>query len=60
MNKKSIFQLDGRLANSKIIESKMSTIQKNPFFSAAATTGSGYLAVGSEKGEIRLYDKLGM
>ncbi|KAJ3172724.1 hypothetical protein HDU88_006054 [Geranomyces variabilis] len=56
----SIFRLDPRLAGNKLVESQSKTYATKADFSCAATTGKGELVVGSTKGEIRLYNKLGI
>lgn len=60
MNGSSLFQLDPRLAGNKIVSDKAKFYASKNQFSAMATTGNGELAVGSSKGEIRLFDRLGI
>ncbi|KAJ3011098.1 hypothetical protein HKX48_007017 [Thoreauomyces humboldtii] len=56
----SIFRIDPRLANNKLVESEAKQYKTKSDFSCATTTGKGELAVASKKGEIRLYNKLGL
>ncbi|RKP01309.1 hypothetical protein CXG81DRAFT_12182 [Caulochytrium protostelioides] len=53
----ALFQIDPRTAD-KTVNLKSYAVKNG--FTSAATTGKGYVAVASEKGEIRLYNKLGM
>ncbi|ORY42614.1 VID27-domain-containing protein [Rhizoclosmatium globosum] len=58
INHNSIFRLDPRL-ETKLVRSESKTYASNVgAFQCATTTASGKLAVGSSKGDIRLYDKL--
>jgi hypothetical protein len=59
INSSAVFGIDGRLAGNKIVGEKTKQYSKKLHFSATCTTGSGDIAVGSLKGEIRLYNKLG-
>jgi hypothetical protein len=56
-----LFQIDPRLSGNKLVND--STYKKykttNNKFLTFATTEQGYIALGSEKGDIRLYDSLG-
>lgn len=58
INGNSIFRIDPRLSGNKRVESETNEYKSKNKFSCAATTGNGYLAVGSDKGDIRLYNKL--
>lgn len=60
LNGQSLFQLDPRLSGNKIVKEKAKHYATKNQFSAMATTGKGELAVGSSKGEIRLFDRLGI
>jgi VID27 C-terminal WD40-like domain len=56
----SLFRIDPRLSGNKLVESQnQQYISKNQF-SALATTEAGYIAVASEKGDIRLFDRVGI
>jgi hypothetical protein len=59
INQSAIFGIDTRLAGNKIVESQTRQYSKKLGLSATCTTGKGEIAVGSLKGEIRLYDRLG-
>ncbi|KAK4698617.1 hypothetical protein P7C70_g7656, partial [Phenoliferia sp. Uapishka_3] len=54
-----IFRIDPRLAGSKLVDSEFKQYATKADFSVAATTESGRLAVASNKGDIRLFDKIG-
>jgi VID27 C-terminal WD40-like domain len=56
----ALFRIDPRLPGNKLVESQhQQYIAKNQF-SALATTEAGYVAVASEKGDIRLFDRVGI
>jgi hypothetical protein len=55
-----MYRVDPRLAGNKLVESNMKQYASKTGFTAAVTTEQGYIAVGSEKGEIRLFDRLGV
>ncbi|KAH6566409.1 hypothetical protein BASA60_009488 [Batrachochytrium salamandrivorans] len=58
INKNAIFRIDPRLSGNKRVESESNVYKTANMFSVASTTGKGELAVASEKGDIRLYNKL--
>ena len=60
INSKAMFQIDGRLDKNKMVSSSLSQYKTKVGFSAATTTGDGRIAVASEKGEIRLFDRFGL
>lgn len=60
INSKAMFKLDGRQGGNKMVSNSLSQYKTKVGFSAAATTGSGQIAVASEKGEIRLFDRVGI
>ncbi|KAG8529319.1 uncharacterized protein KY384_005955 [Bacidia gigantensis] len=60
LNDNSLFRVDPRLSGNKIVESQMKTYTAKNKFSNAATTEKGYIAVASEKGDIRMFDRLGV
>ncbi|KAJ3403292.1 hypothetical protein HDU80_004297 [Chytriomyces hyalinus] len=60
INNNSIFRIDPRLADKLVRSESKSYVSNVGKFQCATTTGSGKLAVGSSKGDIRLYDKLSM
>jgi len=58
LNHNSVFRIDPRLPGSKRVDSDTKQYLTKSDFSCGTTTGSGELAVGSKKGDIRLYNKL--
>lgn len=56
-----LFSIDPRLSGNKLVNDNTykSYKTKNNKFLAFSTTEQGYIALGSEKGDIRLFDKLG-
>lgn len=54
-----MFRIDPRLPRSKIVEDDCKIHIKKQGFSALATTEKGYVAIGTDAGDIRLYNKLG-
>lgn len=55
----SMFQIDPRLSGAKVVGDTQKLYKTKMGLSVLATTESGYMVVGSDKGDIRLYDKLG-
>lgn len=55
----SIFRIDPRLSKNKIVESEHKQYVTKNDFTVAATTEKGYIAVASNKGDIRLFDRIG-
>lgn len=58
----ALYRVDPRLSGTKLVDSQLkqyAASSKNAF-SHAATTEQGYIAVASEKGDIRLFDRLGI
>ncbi|KAG8836216.1 hypothetical protein FRC17_008952 [Serendipita sp. 399] len=56
----AIFRVDPRVSESnKLVESDMKQYVTKNKFSSITTTERGHIAVGSEKGEVRLFDTLG-
>jgi hypothetical protein len=57
----ALFRIDPRLSTqNKLDESELKQYASKNDFSAAATTEKGYIAVASNKGDIRLFDRLGI
>ncbi|KAK7202391.1 vacuolar import and degradation protein [Myxozyma melibiosi] len=56
----SLFRVDPRLAGQKLVDSENQTYATKSAFTSIATTENGYLAIASAKGDIRLYDRLGI
>jgi hypothetical protein len=55
----SLYRIDPRLAGNKLVESQFKQYVSKNDFSVVATTEKGYVAVASNKGDIRLFDKIG-
>lgn len=61
VSKKGLFKLDPRLnKKDKIVQEQSKEYASNYKFCTLGTTENGYIAVGSENGEVRLYDRLGI
>ncbi|KAI1001588.1 hypothetical protein K3495_g6610 [Podosphaera aphanis] len=60
LSKNSLFRIDPRLAGNKLVDSELKQYVSKNDFSAAATTQHGYIAVASNKGDIRMFDRLGI
>ena len=56
----ALYRIDPRLSGNKLVESQLKQYVSKNDFSAAATTEKGYIAVASNKGDIRLFDRLGI
>ncbi|TAQ89888.1 hypothetical protein B7494_g1750 [Chlorociboria aeruginascens] len=56
----ALYRIDPRLAGSKLVDSELKQYAGKNDFSAAATTEKGYIAVASNKGDIRMFDRLGI
>jgi len=56
----ALYRIDPRLAGTKLVDSELKQYASKTDFSAAATTSNGYIAVASNKGDIRMFDRLGI
>ncbi|KAK5995548.1 Vacuolar import and degradation protein 27 [Cladobotryum mycophilum] len=56
----ALFRVDPRLSGNKLVDSDLKQYASKNDFSALATTEKGYIAVASNKGDIRLFDRLGI
>lgn len=56
----ALFRVDPRLAGNKLVDSDMKQYASKNDFSSLATTEKGFIAVASNKGDIRLFDRLGI
>lgn len=56
----ALFRVDPRLAGTKLVDSQLKQYASKNDFSAMATTEKGYIAVASNKGDVRLFDRLGI
>lgn len=60
MASSGLFRIDPRLSGSKLVDSEHKKYASNNQFSAITSTEGGHIAVASQKGEIRLFDRLGI
>lgn len=60
LSSNALFRIDPRLSGNKLVDSELKQYASNNDFSAAATTEKGYIAVASNKGDIRMFDRLGI
>ncbi|KAL2359538.1 hypothetical protein RJZ56_007603 [Blastomyces dermatitidis] len=60
ISRNALFRIDPRLSGNKLVQKDLKEYVKNNDFSAAATTEQGYIAVASNKGDIRMFDKFGV
>jgi len=60
LSKNALYRIDPRLAGNKLVDSELKQYTSKNDFSAAATTEQGYIAVASNKGDIRMFDRLGI
>jgi hypothetical protein len=56
----ALFRVDPRLSGSKLVDTQLKQYASKNDFSAMATTEKGYIAVASNKGDVRLFDRLGI
>ncbi len=56
----ALYRIDPRLSGNKLVDSDLKQYTSKNAFSAAATTEKGYIAVASDKGDIRMFDRLGI
>lgn len=58
---RGVFKIDPRInTKNKVVQDESKDYVTNTKFSSLDTTEDGYIAVGSEKGDVRLYDRLGI
>ncbi|KAI9816505.1 MAG: hypothetical protein M1827_001637 [Pycnora praestabilis] len=60
LSRNALYRIDPRVAGNKLIDSELKQYTSKNDFSAAATTEKGYIAVASNKGDIRMFDRLGI
>lgn len=60
LSRNALYRIDPRLAGTKLVDSQLKQYVSKNEFSAAATTEKGYIAVASNKGDIRMFDRLGI
>ena len=57
----TVFKMDPRIpSDNKIVQDQSKRYVTKYNFSSIGTTADGYVAIGSEKGDIKLYDRLGI
>jgi len=56
----ALYRIDPRLSGNKLVEADLKQYASKNDFSALATTEKGYIAVASNKGDIRMFDRLGV
>lgn len=56
----ALYKIDPRLSGNKLVNDQLKSYVSKNAFSAAATTEKGYIAVASDKGDLRLFDRLGI
>ena len=56
----ALYRIDPRLSGNKLVDSELKQYAGKNAFSNAATTEQGYIALASEKGDIRMFDRLGL
>lgn len=60
LSSNALYRIDPRVSGNKLVESDLKQYASKNDFSAAATTEKGYIAVASNKGDIRAFDRLGV
>lgn len=60
LSRNALYRVDPRLAGSKLVDADLKQYASKNDFSTAATTEKGYIAVASNKGDIRMFDRLGV
>ncbi len=60
LSRNALYKIDPRVTGNKLVETDLKQYASKNDFSAAATTEKGYIAVASNKGDIRLFDRLGI
>ncbi|GAP90891.1 putative VID27 cytoplasmic protein [Rosellinia necatrix] len=60
VSKNALFRVDPRLSGTKLVGSQLKQYASKNDFSALSTTEKGHIAVASNKGDIRLFDRVGI
>ncbi|KAL1873600.1 hypothetical protein VTK73DRAFT_842 [Phialemonium thermophilum] len=60
ISQNSLYRVDPRLSGNKLVDAQLKQYVSKNDFSALATTEKGYIAVASNKGDVRLFDRLGI
>lgn len=56
----ALYRVDPRVSGNKLVDADLKQYVSKNAFSALATTEKGYVAVASNKGDIRMFDRLGI
>ncbi|GKZ22116.1 hypothetical protein AbraIFM66951_008852 [Aspergillus brasiliensis] len=59
-SKNALYRIDPRVDGNKLVDTDLKQYASKNEFSSVATTEKGYLAVASNKGDIRMFDRLGI
>lgn len=59
-SRNALFKIDPRVAGNKLVEAQLKQYMSKNDFSAAATTEKGHIAIASNKGDVRLFDRIGV
>ncbi|KAI9927719.1 hypothetical protein AWENTII_012642 [Aspergillus wentii] len=60
VSQNALYRIDPRLSGNKLVDADLKQYTGKNEFSSVATTEKGYLAVASNKGDIRMFDRLGI
>ncbi|EFR02869.1 hypothetical protein MGYG_05870 [Nannizzia gypsea CBS 118893] len=60
ISQNALYRIDPRLSGNKLVDADLKQYASKNDFSVASTTEKGYLAVASNKGDIRMFDRLGV
>ncbi|KAI1210139.1 VID27-domain-containing protein [Annulohypoxylon truncatum] len=60
ISRNALFRVDPRISGNKLVDSQLKQYVSKNDFSSVSTTEKGYVAVASNKGDIRLFDRLGI
>lgn len=60
LSRNALYKIDPRVHGNKLVEEGLKQYMSKNDFSTAATTEKGYIAVASNKGDVRLFDRLGI
>ncbi|KAL2020305.1 hypothetical protein VTK56DRAFT_8533 [Thermocarpiscus australiensis] len=60
ISRNALYRVDPRLSGNKLVDAQLKQYVSKNDFSALATTEKGYIAVASNKGDVRLFDRLGV
>ncbi|KAK2744011.1 hypothetical protein FQN57_004464 [Myotisia sp. PD_48] len=60
ISRNALYRVDPRLSGNKLVDTDLKQYASKNDFSVASTTEKGYIAIASNKGDIRLFDRLGV